>query len=469
MDGWSRLLRGAALLPLACVAPGASAQSTDGYHSIQVFPLVVDTASFTQRFDFTNPTIKDVVVQATFLPADGTAQAATGQLACLPTTVPASSDREVLYGDNDTAEKPRKIGSATVASLRALCPALPPGSAFGMLYTWEEDADTLPYAGFSRVSNPLGIGFSVEAFPAHAFGGADTVVTGLVRRTASDTAPALQSNCFIGNLNQVTPDAPQNVRVGTLGWASVYEDFFLYRQNEATSFARGTVFLPPGRIVRLLDVFAAAGAPPGDYENVSIRFRHLNESPALVTFCTVQDNTSYGADFRIGKQEWSNLRGIGTDDWQLERNAPQSASVFWAQRGLVDHDWHGHAFEIAAGPANANSHVVLFRHPDYVSCALYDPDTGAALDASYGLEMRLLETGPQAVVAGGNDVTAFGDVFLGDKHDRGLGSNTIYTVEVESRNGTVDAPLRYALRCRSGSGHPNWYTISRYQDPADRF
>ena len=41
---------------LACAAPVA-AQSTDGYHSLQVFPVVVDTASFAQQFNFTTPNL----------------------------------------------------------------------------------------------------------------------------------------------------------------------------------------------------------------------------------------------------------------------------------------------------------------------------------------------------------------------------------------------------------------------------
>ena len=47
----------------------ACAQSTDGYHGIQVFPVVVDTASFSQHFDFRARQEGNATVEATFYPA----------------------------------------------------------------------------------------------------------------------------------------------------------------------------------------------------------------------------------------------------------------------------------------------------------------------------------------------------------------------------------------------------------------
>jgi hypothetical protein len=49
-------------------------------------------------------------------------------------------------------------------------------------------------------------------------------------------------------------------------------------------------------------VFAAAGAAPGDHTNVRAQFTRTSaETLDLIGFCTVQDNTSFGADFRIAK------------------------------------------------------------------------------------------------------------------------------------------------------------------------
>ena len=77
------------------------------------------------------------------------------------------------------------------------------------LYTSERNlTSNLPYAGFSRVSNPQGNGFTVEAFAASEFTSADGVINGLRRSAATPSAPAFQTNCFLANLNQLEPDGP---------------------------------------------------------------------------------------------------------------------------------------------------------------------------------------------------------------------------------------------------------------------
>jgi hypothetical protein len=124
-------------------------QSTDGFHSIQIFPVVVDSAAFTQRFTFTNPDPdRAAVIAVRYFPGVGTSQAAP--LDCPNITVVKASGLEFN-------------------SLRELCPGLAAGSQFGYLYTHEINAGNRMYAAFSRVSNPSANGFSVEAFPAHTF------------------------------------------------------------------------------------------------------------------------------------------------------------------------------------------------------------------------------------------------------------------------------------------------------------
>jgi hypothetical protein len=56
--------------------------------------------------------------------------------------------------------------------------------------------------------------------------------------------------------------------------------------------------------IRLLDVFATLNAPPGDLDNVGATFESIVPGGAPVLFvasCTVQNNTSFDADFRIAK------------------------------------------------------------------------------------------------------------------------------------------------------------------------
>ena len=411
---------------------GALAQTTDGYHSIQIFPVVVDTASFTQRFNFRNPNDVQVSITPKYYPAQGTS---SGILTCPDI---------VIQGGK----------TATFTSLRQICPSLAAGSQFGFLYTSELSPSSLPYAGFSRVANPQGNGFSVEAFPAHTFTSADSVINGLRRRAASGPNPAFQTNCFIGNLNEVTASGPSTTPV----------EYTLYN-SASTVIGSGTVNLAPGAYVRLLDVFAAGGAALGDYDDAQMKVVELNNNvdlgaPGIISFCTVQDNTSFGADFRIAKQE------VGNGGMAYPGDSLGAQDNHVARETLVDADAVGRAFEIGTG-ASANTHVIYFRHPDYVQCEVINPSTGLRAVAGYGLEIRLLDP-DGVVVAGGDNITGWSDVFLGDKTERNGGANTRYTVEVEDSQVNTGAVRAYKLHCRSGSGHTLGDLI-RYKESIGRF
>ena len=407
---------------------GALAQTTDGYHSIQIFPVVVDTASFTQRFNFRNPNDVQVSITPKYYPAQGTS---SGILTCPDI---------VIQGGK----------TATFTSLRQICPSLAAGSQFGFLYTSELSPSSLPYAGFSRVANPQGNGFSVEAFPAHTFTSADSVINGLRRRAASGPNPAFQTNCFIGNLNEVTASGPSTTPV----------EYTLYN-SASTVIGSGTVNLAPGAYVSLLDVFAALG----DYDDAQMKVVELNNNvdlgePGIISFCTVQDNTSFGADFRIAKQE------VGNGGMAYPGDSLGAQDNHVARETLVDADAVGRAFEIGTG-ASANTHVIYFRHPDYVQCEVINPSTGLRAVAGYGLEIRLLDP-DGVVVAGGDNITGWSDVFLGDKTERNGGANTRYTVEVEDSQVNTGAVRAYKLHCRSGSGHTLGDLI-RYKESIGRF
>ena len=411
---------------------GALAQTTDGYHSIQIFPVVVDTASFTQRFNFRNPNDVQVSITPKYYPAQGTS---SGILTCPDI---------VIQGGK----------TATFTSLRQICPSLAAGSQFGFLYTSELSPSSLPYAGFSRVANPQGNGFSVEAFPTHTFTSADSVINGLRRRAASGPNPAFQTNCFIGNLNEVTASGPSTTPV----------EYTLYN-SASTVIGSGTVNLAPGAYVRLLDVFAAGGAALGDYDDAQMKVVELNNNvdlgePGIISFCTVQDNTSFGADFRIAKQE------VGNGGMAYPGDSLGAQDNHVARETLVDADAVGRAFEIGTG-ASANTHVIYFRHPDYVQCEVINPSTGLRAVAGYGLEVRLLDP-DGVVVAGGDNITGWSDVFLGDKTERNGGANTRYTVEVEDSQVNTGAVRAYQLHCRSGSGHTLGDLI-RYKESIGRF
>jgi hypothetical protein len=402
-----------------------AAQSTDGLHAIQIFPVVVDTGAFTQRFTFKNAdAANDAVVIASYFPANGSAQVTLQT--CPNFTIPAG-------------------GQKVFTSLRGICPSLAAGSVFGTLYTYTQTNATVGntsnylFAGYSRVSNPSGNGFSVEAFPAHTFTSADTIVTGLRRLTASGSNPAFQTNCFIGSVQELTAGANFNSTI----------TYKLYNSANV-QIGTGTFNLLPGNLVRLLDVFAAAGAPAGDYDDASIVIsENGNGEPGLMTFCTVQDNTSFGADFRIGKQfrGWgTQYSGVGAQDDHVSRDTLVGYDI--KMTGDVS---AARQFTIPAQTVG-NTHVVYFRHPDWVACEIIDPATHVRALPAYGLEIRLRDQ-LLNTLAGGNAVQGFSRIYLGDKTERNNGTNARYTIEVEDSETNSAAIRPYQLHCQSGSGH----------------
>lgn len=425
-----------AALILAMAAVGtANAQSTDGYHSIQVIPVVVDSGSYAQRFTVRNPdTVRALNVAVTYFPGAGTPQPSS--LVCSPIVVPAGL-------------------SLTIPSLRALCPQLVEGNNYGYIYLSENSAQNLPFAAYSRIANPQGIGFSVEAFPAHTFTSADSVVTGIRRLAATPLTPAFQTNCFIGNLNDISPPT---IPVETIIEYSILNE-------SGTEIGRNSLTLVPGKLTRLLDVFAAANMPAGNYSDATIRFEELGSGePALMTFCTVQDNTSFAADFRIAKQEQgfsTAYSSVGAQDDHVSRDSMVDSDM------IVPGDLQARQFNIPAG-AFRNTHAIYFRHPDFVQCEIIEPVSGIRATADYGLELRLMDQDGMTVIAGGNNSAGFGEVYLGDKADRNDGANTRYSIQVESNGQNEFGDRPYMLHCQSGSGH-SLGDIVRYNTPGVTF
>lgn len=423
MKNFAKTTLAALSLLLGIVGHSAVAQTTDGYHTIQVFPLVVDTASFTQRFQFRNPNAEAISIATRYFPANGTAQAAP--LDCNAINVPAGQ-------------------MAIILSLRTLCPGLNPvGSHFGFLYTREASTTkNLPYTGFSRVANPQGLGFTVETFPPHTFTSADSAVIGIRRLAATLTTPAYQSNCFVGNLNDVNSIAQTNLRIHY----TIYND-------QSTAIAEGDINLLPGKMLRMLDVFAFAGltdlSAAGNYNDAQIKFEEFadvpTDEPGMMAFCTVQDNTTVGSDFRIAKQE------LGAGGFAFPGDMIGAQDNHVARETLVNSDALQRPFTILAGD-NSNTHVIYFRHPDYFQCEIIDPATGVRAVTGYGLEMIMRDQDGVNMV-GGNDITGWSRIYLGDKTERNGGSNSRYTIEVQDaeRNSALTRP--YTLHCQSGSGH----------------
>lgn len=412
-----RWLAGSVLAILAGVAPLAGAQSTLGYGAAILLPIAAQTGSYATEVFVHNPggtSPLTVNVQLT----EATTSSVPGQKTCTQLVVPAS-------------------GSASF-QLSAQC-SLGPGSHFGYLVLNDAAAEALhPFFAYSRTQNPQAIGFSVEGFPAGNLSGQSQRVNGL-KRVLPPAAIPFQTNCFVGSFENPV-------------------DYFI-RLKDSTGTGLGSgVFghLDPHQMIRVLDIFAAAGLA-GDFSNVSATFSSVNTSspgnrdhPLYVSFCTVQDNASFGADFRISKS---------FNAWD-ETHAQLIGGCTPADCGAYDY--------AITDTAKKQVFQTFVRPPDNVKCELLSDRL-----AELGLRLREprslgdcdlcgLPPGstaqpvtPGAVVAGGFDQTSFYydtgvDVI---RPSDGAQTRDIWTVEVSARNGlTPTVPIPYSLKCQSGNG-----------------
>jgi len=282
----------AAALCAAMASSAAFGQTAFGAAPTIVFPVVASTGTFVGTVTLYNPNLSDVTVHLNYFDANNLATA--GAKVCNDAVIPANLSVQF--------------------TLAAQC-TLEPGSHFGTLVV-ADSAGTNPVVGYSRTENMAGAGFSIEGFPIDNFATEQSNSVGLRQSSA---APGYQTNCF----------------VGSLGGAMTY-DLKLFDDSTGTQIG-STVSgsLNAFEQFRYLDVFSAVGAAPGDYANVRAQFiRTSADAQPLVGFCTVQDNVSFGADFRIAKTEAPpppDVQTITSVNWSgamVTLNANQATYIF---------------------------------------------------------------------------------------------------------------------------------------------
>jgi hypothetical protein len=394
----------------AAVPPPVAGQAIDGAGAIVLIPVVVSSSTFSTEVSLFNPTTATVTIQPTYFPAPGTPTAnANGGIPVLCTPVVMSA------------------GQAAQFKFSTQCVLTGPGSNYGVLKLFSDPASVgvRPIIAYSRVSNVAGAGFSIEAFPIGTFEGGLQHAIGLKRQAA---LPTYQTNCFVAATGEAV--ASYSIRLVDASG------------NQIGNTISGS--LAAWKMIRYLDIFAAASAPPGDYVNVRAEFKNDEAPPgpgqAIVAFCTVQDNVSFGADFRIAKV-------LNPRDMSRQRFSTSAS------------------FTVDAG--SQNFHSVFFRHPDIVSCFLLAGNTG---DFTAQLEMRMGLLGV-GVFEGGNNVNAIVGALLGDKGSYGnnylYGTSGQWFIAVGPREGAVPAPpYTYKIQCNAGNG------VSlplQYSEGADNF
>lgn len=393
------------LLPMG----SALAQEIEGMQTMQIIPVVVDSTTFKSRIDLFNAFGVDTTLDVTYVPGDGTTQAANGVLACQQVTVPA-------------------LQPLTIVSIRDICPTLAAGSQFGYLklvranvHGSSQKFHQLGVHAFSRVSNYQGQGFSVEAFPLHTFAWNRQVVSGVRRLAPTANSPGYQTNCFVGTLDD-NVGGEVSIKLATAADAPLGNEI--------------KVLTGPSRLIRLLDVFSAAGLASGDYDDVKVTFS--SGLPTAFGFCTVQDNTSFGADFRIGKQVYPR---------EMNEQRVVVASSDLLGRKLSLPEMQADYYQLLA---------MEFHHPDLINCIVYG--SGAVPPAPppsvpSNVELSLWIKDPQQHAL--RQVSDNGQYrYVSELADTKMAINdgvdtTLYALIARTGGG---ATTDYTLQCLSGSG-----------------
>ena len=259
---------------MICGALGATpavAQTAFASSTTIVFPVVASTATFTTTVTLYNPNGSDVTVGLDYFDARDSDPSKSplvpGQKPCNDVVVPANG--------------------SVAFTLASQC-TLGDGTHFGPLVA-SDNAGTGQIFGYSRTENNASAGFSIEGFPSEDLTTDKTNVTGLRGSTVLAPPASHQTNCFVtAQADAITYD--MKLFDGTTG-----------AQIGSTVSGALNAF----EQIRYLDVFSStvANAPAAtDFSNVRAEFTRTSDGDQqMAAFCTVQDNATFGADFRIAK------------------------------------------------------------------------------------------------------------------------------------------------------------------------
>lgn len=370
----------------------AQAQISTGYATIVTLPIAVQSGTFTTKINIHNPNLTlPATLDIWYYGADDSAT--PGEATCGFIQIPARN------GINFT--------------LPELCPGLNAGSNFGRLRFSQVDATSLPIAVHARVETAQGNGFGIEGQPIGNF--SDTVSTtggsyiANLRRISAP--PGFRSGCFIAALQE-----PVTVRMR------------LFRSDGIQLGEDRSYPLSGTQMIRILDVISEVGVLNGDFEGVTAHFDRISApfGPTYIAFCTVQNNTTFDADFRIAKV-------VSPSDLRMRKES------------ITGVDALGTPFTLLAQGIK-NIHIAYLQHPDWLDCRLQAPGTRIN-----DLEFQLKKPNGD-VVAGGAGITEFPRTFLGEKSTVASGINSRWRIEVSPRATATVFPISYSISCRSGNG-----------------
>jgi hypothetical protein len=396
------------LFILALVPVGHAAAQVDAAGTMIIIPVVSSSSTFQSEISVKDQSGTTRAVTFDFY--EGQTSASPGKKACGSVSLNGFQTKTV--------------------TLAAQCGLAGNHHGFVILTDASANRDKLFYA-FSRVSNFGGAGFSVEGYPIGHIGGGDdfSEVIGAKRVAATASTPAYDTNCFVVSLNNPV-------------------HFTILVEADQTRTLEGD--LPAFGMKRFLNIFDAVGAAPGNYQNATVTFlKDIGDAGTLIGYCTVQDFTSFGADFRLSK------------NWNAGDPSRFRLNCFAASFGTNPGECSTLQPSAPAIP-NATTKIRLLTRiygPDTVNCSILGP---RAAD----LEMQLVLDSPPSLAAGGNNAQSF-KYTIANRASIGAGYHELFWLEVGFREGgNATFPIPFGIRCMSGNGMMEPRVIDA---PADNF
>jgi hypothetical protein len=396
---------------LCFFSAAASAVTTAGTSSSIVLPVAAKTSSFETEVFVFNRNQYAISVDVLYYEANGLAS--PGQKTCNLLSLAANETKSFKLADQ--------------------CPVLNDGAShFGLMVLRDHAAQKLgTFYGYSRVQHVTTLqGFSIEGFPEHVFSGSTAYSTGLKRNGPSPdpSFPYLyQSNCFVGSVGD-----PVGYRI------RLFDGSGTKIGNDITGS------LQPYQLIRYLDIFTVAGIPTGELTNVRVEFDETNTDSnnggrSFIGFCTVQDNKSLGADFRVAKS----LDSANASLRKLRCRGTGAVNDYGSIDGTCQPIANPATISIPNG-ATLHRWSMFVHHPDYIKCTILGANDNQ-------LEMRLLDPAG-AKVAGDTAVSSFYVETKARQEEIVDGVQAFWSLDVQARNAGQLTALGYGLECRSGSG-----------------
>ena len=403
---------------IAFAGVAAQAQTTAGSGTVMVLPLAANVPVYKTEVFVRNPNLAPITLNVRYYQAND-ADPPSGLRTCQPLMVAAFQVANFQL-----------VSQCTLGNV----------DDFGMIIL--EDAavpKVNPFFAYSRTQTTGGNGFSVEGFPAGNFSGAPADVIGLKRQAG---APIYRSNCFIGALGE---PVSYQMRLWQEGGTPTPIDGL-------DGPVQGTLL--PYEIVRILDIFGALGsphgvnAPAGDYFNVRANFSNTaGNNAAFIAFCTLEESTFGGADFRIAKSD---------DAWDARQqrlacygqDSCGSSSVSVVQSG-TNYRHHEEKYSLRHLRSTGLCPVQSGQSASRRSRDHASPARGPA-------DLTAISRRPPPYSSGGVGQTSF-YVFTGDRGSATIGSSghtTRWYIDVSFRAASLNTtiPINYGFTCRSGNG-----------------